>query len=431
LHLCTSKHIEKLKFTEFGFNPAILEGLDAMGFKDATPVQELAIPKIMAGQDVLACAQTGTGKTAAFLLPILHTLTESPSEYIDTLILEPTRELVMQVDQQLEGFSYFTPASAVAVYGGRDGHSMEMERRALKQGAQIIVATPGRLIAHIDLGYVKFDNLRHLVLDEADRMLDMGFAPDIMKIVNELPRNRQTLLFSATMPPQIRRMAKELLRSPSEISLSVSKPAENIMQIAYQVEDEAKIPLAELLLTGKKQLQRVLIFVSTKIKVRELADRLIRRGMNAAAIHSDLEQSEREVRLLAFRNGTLPIVVATDVLARGIDIKGIDVVINFDVPGDGEDYVHRIGRTARADASGIAITFVNRKDRGRFKRIEELIGTDIRLLPLPPEVASIPSKPSSHSNSPRGQKRPFRNGPKPGGGFKKRGPGRQHPDKPK
>ncbi|MBV6426659.1 MAG: ATP-dependent RNA helicase CshA [Haliscomenobacter sp.] len=402
-----------------------------MGFKDATPVQELAIPKIMAGQDVLACAQTGTGKTAAFLLPILHTLTESPSEYIDTLILEPTRELVMQVDQQLEGFSYFTPASAVAVYGGRDGHSMEMERRALKQGAQIIVATPGRLIAHIDLGYVKFDNLRHLVLDEADRMLDMGFAPDIMKIVNELPRNRQTLLFSATMPPQIRRMAKELLRSPSEISLSVSKPAENIMQIAYQVEDEAKIPLAELLLTGKKQLQRVLIFVSTKIKVRELADRLIRRGMNAAAIHSDLEQSEREVRLLAFRNGTLPIVVATDVLARGIDIKGIDVVVNFDVPGDGEDYVHRIGRTARADASGIAITFVNRKDRGRFKRIEELIGTDIRLLPLPPEVASIPSKPSSHSNSPRGQKRPFRNGPKPGGGFKKRGPGRQHPDKPK
>ncbi len=402
-----------------------------MGFKDATPVQELAIPKIMAGQDVLACAQTGTGKTAAFLLPILHTLTESPSEYIDTLILEPTRELVMQVDQQLEGFSYFTPASAVAVYGGRDGHSMEMERRALKQGAQIIVATPGRLIAHIDLGYVKFDNLRHLVLDEADRMLDMGFAPDIMKIVNELPRNRQTLLFSATMPPQIRRMAKELLRSPSEISLSVSKPAENIMQIAYQVEDEAKIPLAELLLTGKKQLQRVLIFVSTKIKVRELAERLIRRGMNAAAIHSDLEQSEREVRLLAFRNGTLPIVVATDVLARGIDIKGIDVVINFDVPGDGEDYVHRIGRTARADASGIAITFVNRKDRGRFKRIEELIGTDIRLLPLPPEVASIPSKPSSHSNSPRGQKRPSRNGPKPGGGFKKRGPGRQKPDHPK
>ncbi|MBK8043435.1 MAG: DEAD/DEAH box helicase [Haliscomenobacter sp.] len=422
-----------MKFTEFGFNPAILEGLDAMGFKDATPVQELAIPKIMAGQDVLACAQTGTGKTAAFLLPILHTLTESPSEYIDTLILEPTRELVMQVDQQLEGFSYFTPASAVAVYGGRDGHSMEMERRALKQGAQIIVATPGRLIAHIDLGYVKFDNLRHLVLDEADRMLDMGFAPDIMKIVNELPRNRQTLLFSATMPPQIRRMAKEFLRSPSEISLSVSKPAENIMQIAYQVEDEAKIPLAELLLTGKKQLQRVLIFVSTKIKVRELAERLIRRGMNAAAIHSDLEQSEREVRLLAFRNGTLPIVVATDVLARGIDIKGIDVVINFDVPGDGEDYVHRIGRTARADASGIAITFVNRKDRGRFKRIEELIGTDIRLLPLPPEVASIPSKPSSPSNSPRGQKRPFRNGPKPGGGggFKKRGPGRQNPDKPK
>ena len=389
-HIYSSKYINALKFTEFGLTPAILEGLDAMGFENATPIQEQAIPKIMNGQDILACAQTGTGKTAAFLLPILHTLTESPSDYIDTLILEPTRELVMQVDQQLQGFSYFTSVSAIAVYGGRDGHSMEIEKRALKQGAGIIVATPGRLIAHIDLGYVKFDKLRHLVLDEADRMLDMGFAPDIMKIVNELPRKRQTLMFSATMPGQIRKLAKELLNSPAEISLAISKPAENIIQVAYAVEDEVKIPLAELLLSGKKQLQRVIIFVSTKIKVRELADRLARRGLKAAAIHSDLEQSEREERLLAFRNGSLPIVVATDVLSRGIDIKGIDVVINFDVPGDGEDYVHRIGRTARADASGVAITFVNRKDRGRFKRIEELIDTQIRLLPPPPEVASIP-----------------------------------------
>lgn len=377
-----------------------------MGFDNATPVQDQAIPKIMEGRDILACAQTGTGKTAAFLLPILHRLTETPSDHIDTLILEPTRELVMQVDQQLEGFSYFTPVSAVAVYGGRDGHSMEMEKRALKQGAPIIVATPGRLIAHIDLGYVNFSRLRFLVLDEADRMLDMGFAPDIMKIVNQLPRKRQTLLFSATMPPPIRRISKDLLNNPFEISLAISKPAENIQQIAYAVEDEYKIPLTETLLSAEKNLKRVIIFTSTKIKARELADRLIRRGLNVMAIHSDLEQAVREERLLAFRNGTLPIVVATDVLARGIDVKGIDIVINFDVPGDGEDYVHRIGRTARAEASGVAITYVNRKDKKRFQRIEELIEAKIELRPLPADLAPVPfsqKSPSRHG----GGKRPF------------------------
>ncbi|MFZ4427516.1 MAG: DEAD/DEAH box helicase [Saprospiraceae bacterium] len=379
-----------MKFSAFGLNQAIMDGLDAMGFDNATPVQDQAIPKIMDGRDILACAQTGTGKTAAFLLPILHRLTETPSDHIDTLILEPTRELVMQVDQQLEGFSYFTPVSAVAVYGGRDGHSMEMEKRALKQGAPIIVATPGRLIAHIDLGYVNFSRLRFLVLDEADRMLDMGFAPDIMKIVNQLPRKRQTLLFSATMPPPIRKISKELLQNPFEISLAISKPAENITQMAYAVEDEYKIPLTELLLGEEKDLKRVIIFISTKIKARELADRLIRRGLNAMAIHSDLEQAEREERLLAFRNGTLPVVVATDVLARGIDVKGIDIVINFDVPGDGEDYVHRIGRTARAEASGVAITYVNRKDRKRFQRIEELIETKIELRNPPSDIPSVP-----------------------------------------
>ncbi len=395
-----------MKFTAFGLNQTILDGLDAMGFDNATPVQDQAIPKIMEGRDILACAQTGTGKTAAFLLPILHRLTEAPSDHIDTLILEPTRELVMQVDQQLEGFSYFTPVSAVAVYGGRDGHSMEMEKRALKQGAPIIVATPGRLIAHIDLGYVNFSRLRFLVLDEADRMLDMGFAPDIMKIVNQLPRKRQTLLFSATMPPPIRRISKELLQNPFEISLAISKPAENITQVAYNVEDEYKIPLTETLLSAEKNLKRVIIFISTKIKARELADRLIRRGLNAMAIHSDLEQAEREERLLAFRNGTLPIVVATDVLARGIDVKGIDVVINFDVPGDGEDYVHRIGRTARAEASGVAITYVNRKDKKRFQRIEELIEAKIQFRPLTEDL--VPMSVSAKSG-PRygGGKKPF------------------------
>ncbi len=395
-----------MKFSEFGFEDALMEGLEAMGFEEATPVQEKAIPLIMAKKDVLACAQTGTGKTAAFLLPILNELTQKPSEVIDTLILEPTRELAMQVDQQLEGFSYFTNVSSIPIYGGRDGHAMEQEKKALKRGASIIVATPGRFIAHLDLGYVKLDNLRHLVLDEADRMLDMGFAADIMKIVNHLTPERQTLLFSATMPPEIRKFAKQLLRSPEEINIAISKPAANILQGVYEVEDDVKIPLVEHLLAGKKNLERVLIFASTKRAVKDLASSLKRRGLNVGDIHSDLTQQERENQLMSFKNGTLPIVVATDVLSRGIDIRGIDLVINFDVPQDAEDYVHRIGRTARADASGIALTFISRKDRRRFQRIEDLIEMKVRRIPLPPDLAEKQEKAlasgGSHSRHGRG-----------------------------
>lgn len=363
-----------MKFSEFGLTAALLEGLEAMRFENATPIQEQAIPAIMEGKDMLACAQTGTGKTAAFLLPVLHRITEEPPAGIDTLIIVPTRELAMQIDRELEGFSYFTPVSAIPIYGGRDGHSMELERSALKKGASIVIVTPGRFIAHLDLGYVDLTKVRHLILDEADRMLDMGFSQDIMKIVSTMPRSRQTLMFSATMPPQIRKFAKELLRDPVEISISISKPAENIRQLAFEVEDEAKYPLVERLLAERQHMERVIIFAGAKIKVREVANRLAQRGMKVGAIHSDLEQFEREERLLAFRNGSLPIVVATDVLSRGIDVKGIDLVINFDVPGDAEDYVHRIGRTARAEAMGEAITFINRKDRIRFGRIEKLIG---------------------------------------------------------
>lgn len=405
-----------------------MEGLDAMGFKEATPIQEKAIPPILDQQDVLACAQTGTGKTAAFLLPVLNRLTEHPNDYIDTIILEPTRELAVQVDQQIEGFSYFTPVSSVAVYGGRDGHSMEQEKRALKRGAPIVVATPGRFIAHIDLGYVDLSKVRHLILDEADRMLDMGFIHDIMKIINQLPRKRQTLLFSATMPSRIREFSKQIMyQKPVEISLAVSKPAENILQAAYEVADEGKIPLTLQLLQGKKRLQRVIIFAGTKRGVRDLETSLIRKGLKAQAIHSDLEQAEREERLRAFRSGALPIVVATDVLSRGIDIQGIDVVINFDVPGDAEDYVHRVGRTARADASGVALTFVNRKDRGRFKRIEELIDMKIRRMPLPegiPDAAS--GKPDSgRDDRKRGKSgRKFSSGSSGSRGGKGRGKGR-------
>lgn len=376
-----------------------------MGFKEATPVQEQAIPPLMEGKDVLACAQTGTGKTAAFLLPIIDELTKEPSEGVNTLILEPTRELAVQVDQQLEGFSYFTPVSSIPIYGGRGGQAMEQEKRALKSGASIIVATPGRLQAHLDLGYVNLKTIKHLVLDEADRMLDMGFAPAIMNIVHQLPVHRQTLLFSATMPPQIRKFAKQILRDPVEVNIAVSKPAKNILQAAYEVEDEGKVKLTENLLEGKKNLGRVLIFASTKKKVRELATALKRGGLKVGDVSSDLDQQEREERLRNFKSGSLPIVVATDVLSRGIDIKGIDLVINFDVPQDAEDYVHRIGRTARADASGIALTFINRKDRRRFQRIEDLIEMEVRKLPLPEGLEQYKSSKGRGGGSRRGKSR--------------------------
>jgi superfamily II DNA/RNA helicase len=386
-----------LKFKEFGFEEALLEGLDAMGFEKATPVQEQAIPIIMDQQDILAIAQTGTGKTAAFLLPVINRLTKNPTDGIDTLIIEPTRELATQVDLQIEGFSYFTPVSSIAVYGGRDGRAMEVEKQALKKGASIIVATPGRLSAHLDLGYVDLSTIKHLILDEADRMLDMGFAQDIMGIVNQLPRDRQTLLFSATMPPQIRQFSKQLLKSPyQEISLAISKPAENILQGVYEVEDEGKVKLVEYLLQNRQSLGRVIIFASTKAKVRELSTVLQKRGLEVGAVHSDLDQDEREKQLAAFKSGKISIIVATDVLSRGIDIKGIDLVLNFDVPGDAEDYVHRIGRTARADASGVALTLVNGKDWYKFEKIEALIDMKIRRSPLPEfltyAAASPPAK---------------------------------------
>ena len=369
-----------MEFTDFNLHPTLMDGLSAMSFKEPTPIQTQTIPLIMEGHDVLGCAQTGTGKTAAFLLPILHHLAVNPSDKISTLIIVPTRELAVQIDQQLEGFSYFTPISAIAVYGGRDGQSLDLEKKALKGGAPIVVATPGRLIAHIDMGYVNFDSLRYLVLDEADRMLDMGFAPDIMKIVNMLPKKRQTLLFSATMPAPIRKFSQQLLNNPKEVSISISKPAEKIIQSMYGVEDDHKPALAEQILLGFKEMEKILIFAGTKIKVRQVSDRLLKAGFDVAAIHSDLEQAEREERLSAFRNGKLKIVVATDVLSRGIDIKGIDLVINYDVPGDPEDYVHRIGRTGRAEAEGMAITFVNYRDRPKIYAIEKMMGREIPIV---------------------------------------------------
>ncbi len=371
-----------MKFKEFGFSAEVLDGLDAMRFEDATPVQEQTIPVIMQGNDLIACAQTGTGKTAAYLLPVLNELVTQHPSGVTTLVLVPTRELAMQIDQQLEGFSYFLPVSSISVYGGNDAGLWDRQKNAITQGVSIIVATPGRLIQHISMGYVSMSSLKHLILDEADRMLDMGFHDDIMQIVNTLPKNRQTLLFSATMPPKIRDLARKLLVNPKEINIAISKPAEGILQAAYLVYDTQKIPLINSLLQGK-DVNSVVIFSSTKLKVKEIHRSLRQNGLNAAAIHSDLEQAEREEVMRNFRNRKIQILVATDIIARGIDVDGIDLVINFDVPNDAEDYVHRVGRTARAKSTGVALTFINDKDQFEFSMIEKLIDTQIYKVPLP------------------------------------------------
>lgn len=360
-----------------------------MGFEKPTPIQEKAIPIILAGHDLIACAQTGTGKTAAFLLPVMNKIIQAPSENVNTLVIVPTRELAIQIDEALQGFAYFTPISSIAIYGGNNGSSYEQEKKALTQGANIIIATPGRLIAHLNQGYVKFGTVKHLILDEADRMLDMGFSEDLSRIVSYLPTERQTLMFSATMPPKIRTLAKKILKNPEEINIAVSRPAEKVIQGVYMVHNTQKIALIKSLLTGKN-LKSILIFSSTKSKVKELEKELLKLHFNVAAIHSDLLQDQRNEVLRSFKNRKLQILVATDILSRGIDIDSIELVINFDVPGDAEDYVHRVGRTARAEATGVALTFVNPTDQRKFRNIEELIGGEVKRLPLPPTLGPAP-----------------------------------------
>lgn len=374
-----------MKFSDFGFHSAIMDGINAMGFENPTPVQEQAIPAIMEGKDVIGCAQTGTGKTAAFVLPILDRLSSLPMRlnYISTLVIVPTRELAMQIDQQLEGFGYFAPASSVAVYGGNDRANWDQQRLSIQNGVDFLIATPGRLIQHIRMGYVSLDRVEHFILDEADRMLDMGFFDDIMEIVKLLPPKRQTLMFSATMPPNIRKMAKKILKNPVEISLAVSKPADNVLQAAYFCDDDEKILLLSHLLKGKDHVKSAIVFASTKIKVRSIEKSLQKEGMDVMAIHSDLEQKDREEVLRKFRNRNFQLLVATDIISRGIDIEDIDLIVNFDVPHDPEDYVHRIGRTARAQADGVALTFVNAKEKRQFKLIEQFLGSEIFRIPLP------------------------------------------------
>lgn len=379
-----------MKFKEFDFVPEIMEGLESMGFEECTPVQELAMPVIWKGNDLIACAQTGTGKTAAYLLPVLNRITRTKSQGINTLIIAPTRELVLQIDQQIEGFSYFCGATSLAVYGGGEGAAFDQQKAALIQGADIIVATPGRLLSHISLKYSDFSTIKHLILDEADRMLDMGFFDDIMRIVHELPKVRQTLMFSATMPPKIRKLAQGILHNPENVSIAISKPAENIIQAAYMVYENQKVALVKALLKGKTDYKSVLIFTSRKINVNGLVRELRRMGFSADGMLSDLEQKEREEVMLRFRNRGTQILVATDIVARGIDIDGIDLVMNYDVPRDPEDYVHRIGRTARAQNSGVAITLISDLDQHNFKKIEELIEREIIKIPLPPDFGEAP-----------------------------------------
>jgi len=390
VYLAVKILIGDMNFTEFKLDERLLEAIDYMGFEKATPVQELAIPEILDGNDLICCAQTGTGKTAAFILPILNKLATGHNPGTDTLVIVPTRELAVQIHQEIQGLSYFVSVGSLAIYGGGDGSEWDQEKIALTKGNDIIVATPGKLIAHLRMGYVKFDQIKHLILDEADRMLDMGFFDDIQKIISFLPEKRQTLLFSATMPPKIRELAKQALVDPAEINIAMSKPAEGVLQAAYLANDEQKIPLIHSLIADKPEYQSILIFSATKKSVSDIAKSLKKKSFSVEKISSDLEQRDREEVLGQFKARQIRVLVATDVLSRGIDIKDISLIINYNVPGDAEDYVHRVGRTARAESTGVALTLVNRDDMFRLKRIEELIENEILKLPVPEDLGESP-----------------------------------------
>lgn len=397
-----------MNFSELNLNPQLIEAIGYANYVKATPIQEMSIPIILQGRDIIGCAQTGTGKTAAFALPVMSKLLEKETNKIQALVIVPTRELAIQIVQWMDGLSYFTNISAMSVYGGGDGISFEQEKTALSKGANIIVATPGRLLSHLNLGYVDFSELRFLILDEADRMLDMGFFDDIMRIVNTIPKQRQTLLFSATMPAKIRMLAGKILNDPAEISIAISKPAEGVVQGAYMVYDSLKVSLIKKLLVGKEEeLKSVIIFASRKETVKSLETELRKQKLSVRSIHSDLEQSEREDVMRLFKSRQIQGLVATDIVSRGIDIDDIGLVINFDVPGDAEDYIHRIGRTARAESTGVAITFVNDKDREKFLRIEKFLEKSVQKIPLPEglEAGAVYEPRSKFGKGGKGQSR--------------------------
>jgi superfamily II DNA/RNA helicase len=402
-----------LTFKELGLTDTLLAGIDSMGFKQATPVQEQVIQPILAGRDIIASAQTGTGKTGAFLLPIIHKLITEPHDEnkINALIIVPTRELAIQIADNMEGLGYFTNVSCIAVYGGGDGNSFTTEKTALTSGVDMVVCTPGRMIAHLNMGYVNLKEVKYLVLDEADRMLDMGFQDELMKIISFLAPERQNLLFSATMPHKMRELARKLLNEPVEINIAVSKPPEQIVQKAFVVFENQKAPLIKYLLK-LKDYTRVIIFCSKKQNVKLLAAELKRARFKVEEIHSDLQQDQREKVMQDFRNKNLTILVATDILSRGIDIDEIELVINYDVPNDGEDYIHRIGRTARAQSQGTAYTFISPMEQRKFATIETLLEKEVEKAEVPAEFGEVPTYNPATSPKSEGKGKPFKNGKK-------------------
>ncbi|GAB3510244.1 DEAD/DEAH box helicase [Emticicia fontis] len=414
-----------MQFNELNLHDNLLSGVDAMNYIQMSPIQELTIPLILAGKDLIASAQTGTGKTAAYLIPLLDQVIRLKSNQTSALVLVPTRELAKQIDEQIEGFSYFINATSIAIYGGGKGEDWDQQRKALVHGADIIIATPGRLMAHMKSGEVKFDHIKCLVLDEADKMLDMGFSDDILYVIKHLPVERQNLMFSATMPKKIRDFANKILNNPEEVRLATSKPAEGIDQQFYLANDTQKIPLLAHLLKDS-EIQSVIIFSSQKVMIDKIIKALIKLKLDARGISSDSSQQERETVLRDFKNKQYKILVATDVLSRGIDINNLSHVINFDVPRDAEDYIHRIGRTARAETTGTAITFINEKDQYRIRNIEKLLEREVEkqnitesigLGPAPEYKAAGPknSFKKSSGDKPKSKKRFFRPAKKPSG----------------
>ena len=380
-----------MRFDELDLEDEILDGLEDMNFHEMTPVQEHTIPVILDGRDIIGCAQTGMGKTAAYTLPLLNKLLleGNPDNVVKSLIIVPTRELAQQIDQQFQGFSYYAPISTTVVYGGGDGKGWDIQKKGMLSGSDVVIATPGRMIAHLQNSGVDLSHVEYLILDEADRMLDMGFSEDIMKIVSYMPRERQTIMFSATLPPKIRELAKTILRNPAEVNIAISKPNEAIDQSAYICYENQKLGIIRELFAEPTD-SKTIIFSSSKLKVKELAHTLKRMKLDVAAMHSDLEQAQREEVMLNFKNNKVKILVATDIVARGIDIEDIGLVLNYDVPHDPEDYIHRIGRTARAAATGSAVTFVSEEEQGKFHQIEKFIERDIRKAELPGSVGEGP-----------------------------------------
>jgi len=384
-----------MRFDELDLEDEILDGLWDMNFEEMTPVQEHTIPVILEGHDLIGCAQTGTGKTAAYTLPLLNRLLleGNPDNVVKALIIVPTRELAQQIDQQFQGFSYYLPVSTTVVYGGGDGKGWDVQKRGMRMGSDVVIATPGRMISHLQNSGIDLSHVSYLILDEADRMLDMGFAEDILKIISYTPKERQTLLFSATLPPKIRDLAKTILRDPVEVNIAISKPNEAIDQSAFVCYESQKLKLVQELFKEPTD-SKALIFSSSKQKVKELAHTLKRMHLDVAPMHSDLDQSKREEVMLNYKNGKVKILVATDIVARGIDIEDIALVINYDVPHDPEDYIHRIGRTARAAATGAAITFVNEEEQSKFYLIEKFIEREVRKRELPEGMEGPAYKPS-------------------------------------